>query len=157
VSPPSLRECILTLASYPIIKSRIVKDGWRGRDVKENKHTHIAAVKESALPLHFICVPVITPLGIDPQIDRRAAKRQPAHQELAAAGPPSVEPPTHTGLWGFLHNSSRPKLQGFPCSVSDASLFPAKSISFLFLPCWGRSLREPQKAQKGSSVKSHFP
>ena len=119
---------ILTLASYLLIKSRIVKDKWRGRDEKENKHTHTAAVKESALPLHFICVPLITPLGIDPHIHRSAAKRQPPHQELAATGPPSVEPPTHTSHWGFLHNSSQPKLLGFPGSVWVISLFPGKCI-----------------------------
>lgn len=154
---PWKHECILTLASYLIIKSRIVKDEWRGRDVKENKHTHIAAVKESTLPLHFICVPLITPLGIDPQIHRSAAKCQPPHQELAATGPPSVEFPTHTSHWGFLHNSFEPELLGFPGSAWVISLFPAKSI---FLVSAMLSLTTVKRASEGpgrSFSKSHFP
>lgn len=42
--------------------------------MKENKQTHIAAVKESAWPLHFICVPLITPPRIDPGIRRSASR-----------------------------------------------------------------------------------
>lgn len=42
--------------------------------MKENKQTHIAAVKESAWPLHFICVPLITPPRIDPRVRRSASR-----------------------------------------------------------------------------------
>lgn len=133
ISLPSKHKYILTLASYLIIKSRIVKDKWRGQDVKENKHTHTAAVKESSLPLHFICDPLITPLGIDPQIHRSTAERQPPHQELVATSPPSVEPPTHTSHWGFLHNTFQPNFMGFPGSVWVIYLFPA-ILYFVFLP-----------------------
>lgn len=147
ISLTSKHEIISTLASYLIIKSRIVKDGQRGRDVKENKHTHIAAVKESALPLHFICEPLITPLGIDPRIDRRATKRQPAHQEPAATAPHSVDPPKHTSHWGFLHNSSRPRLQDFPCSAWVISLFPAKSI-FLVSAMLSATAKSTPRASK---------
>lgn len=136
---PSKHMCILTLALYLIIKSRVVKGYWRGRDVKENKRTHIVAVKESALPLHFICIPLITPLGIDPQIHRNTAERQSPHQELVATGLPSVEAPTHRGHWGFLHNSCQPKLlslRGEPQPLLSHIIVSSYIYWFVFMVGW---------------------
>lgn len=70
--------------------------------MKENKHTHIAAVKESVFHFVFIFIfiPLITPAGIDPLVTKEP------HQEPAAPGPAPWKASNTHKLLGFLTSLS---------------------------------------------------
>lgn len=110
--------------------------------MKENKQTHIAAVKESAWPLHFICIPLITPPRIDPRIHRSASRhtktrRSPFHplnglQHTQATGVSYITLPSQN-FWPF-----QPLLQSNHC--------------FLLNPCLGLTTEGGPSAGAGGGV-----